>query len=254
MNGKEQEDSNSNYNSVADDQEEENEIKKEKNNFCRRLGRFAVRTPNNIFIIVTIVCLAIPGIVYFSKMKTSISYVFYTDKSAESTVAFENLLSDFGAGSSAPFMLLVVPKDTYQVDNMIISTKYFDDMNNLTAQFAKIAPVVSPVQSFTGPFGAQGIPLQLDEYDEKTCCIVKTDPTNNCTYQFNNPQCRELEHLWTTQIDTHNITNYINVRSVSVCVSVCVTLRTESNTTRYESNSIRSLSKQRNGSITFVTV
>ena len=107
MNGKEQdEDSKSNnaYNSVDD----ENEIKKEKHNFCRRLGRFAVKTPNNIFIIVTIVCLAIPGIVYFSKMTTSISYVFYTDKSAESTVAFENLLTDFGAGSSSPFMLLIV--------------------------------------------------------------------------------------------------------------------------------------------------
>ena len=107
-----------------------------------------------------------------------------------------------------------VPKDSYQVDNMIVSTKYFDDMNNLTAQFAKIAPDVSPIQSFTGPFGAQGIPLQLSEYDEQACCIVKTDPTNNCTYQVAIPQCRELEHLWTTQIDTRNVTNYINVRNV----------------------------------------
>ena len=201
--------------SSNDDDDDDDEIKIEqekKNNLCRRIGRFAVRTPNNIFIIVTIICLAIPGIVYFSKMTTSISYVFYTDKSAESTVAFENLLTDFGAGSSAPFMLLVVPKDSYRVNNMVISKKYFQDMNNLTTQFAKITPDVSPIKSFTGPFRAQGIPLKLSEYDEGGCCIVKTNSTNPCTYKVSNPQCRELEHLWTTQIDTNNITNYVNVR------------------------------------------
>ena len=67
MNGKEQDEDSKIQQCLQLCVDDEDEIKKKRTIFVDVSDDLRVKTPNNIFIIVTIVCLAIPGIVTFPR-------------------------------------------------------------------------------------------------------------------------------------------------------------------------------------------
>eukprot|EP00939_MAST-03C_sp_MAST-3C-sp1_P004906 g4906.t1 len=180
------------------------------------VGSFATRWPYNLLVILVAVALSSPAIAYFPSMETSISYRYYTDKSAASTRAFSDLLETFGEGSANPFMLLVVPKDLSDLPaNVTATDAYFKDMQNLTAQIETFRPKISGASTFASPYRVSGQNVPRELYvgckvfveEEKKGGAEKSDGD-----EIAPPSCTELERLYRTQTSRDGIASYAQIR------------------------------------------
>jgi uncharacterized membrane protein YdfJ with MMPL/SSD domain len=158
----------------------------------------------SILTIALVLLAALPFIIKLPTLKTTADFALFTPRGAPCTVAYNQLISDFGSGAEAPYQLLLQPRGA---SGNVSNQAFFDDVNELVHWLSRrngtrIGPLIAfPwLVSVTGiavpdPFvstGSAWAPLTYERYEK----------LNPSAQAFGEPIGSELKFLWSQQVSS----------------------------------------------------